>query len=119
MAVATLGPEGQMIERLRKLDCAEYNFAQIATGIVGKTRLAQAFKDSTKSFDRATAAKLIEKLEQMEELQASVAPVPIAWERIEEVRSALAIRFANQLEIEKGNTELQSAAEWATRRVTA
>jgi uncharacterized protein (DUF1015 family) len=119
MAVATLSPEGQMIERLRKLNCAEVNFAHIATGIVGKTRLAQAFKDSTKAFDRATADKLNQRLCHMEELQAAISPIPIAWERIEEVRSALAIRLANQIEIEKGNTELQSAAEWATRRVTA
>ena len=118
MAIATLSPEGRMIERLRNLNCAEYNFAQIATGIVGKTRLAQAFKDSTKCFDRTTAAALTEKLTQMEELQASVSPCPVDWSRCEEVRMALSVRLANAVELEAGNTELQDAAKRVSQSVS-
>ena len=119
MAVPTFSPEGRMIERLRKLDCAESSFAKIVIGIAGKTRIAEAFKDSTRGFDNDVAEKLLDKIVQMEELQKVIAPIPIAWERTEEIRNALTIRLAAQTAHDLCiQTDLSSEVEWAVKQVT-
>jgi hypothetical protein len=50
-------------------------------------------------------------------LQQAVAPIPIGWSKSEEVRTALAIRLAAQIEHDSGNDQLQSAAERATKQL--
>ena len=119
MAVPMYSPEGRMIEKLRNLNCAESSFAKLVVGIAGKTRIAEAFKDSAKAFPAEIADRLLERVSQMEELQAAVAPIPIAWERTEEIRNALATRLAWRIQVELGiPDDLSHAADWATKQVT-
>jgi len=118
MAVPSLSTEGRMLERLRVLQCVEMNFAKLVAGIISRPRLRDAFREPTRCLDTNLADKLIEKITQMEELQQAVAPIPVDWTRVEEVKDALAIRLAAQVESEKGNHELDNAASWATVKVS-
>jgi hypothetical protein len=112
---ATYSPEGRLGAKLRKLECPESNFAAIVSGIVGRARLVEGLTDSRRAFDGDVADKLIEKVVQMEELAAVVHPIPIKWSDTEKVCDALLTRLAAQ--IESDSKELQTASEWATKRI--
>jgi len=120
MTVPSFSAEGRMIERLRRLNCSEFAFTKIVSGIIGKNRIAEAFKDPTKSFENQTAERLLEKILQMEELAQAVAPVPVDWSRAEQVSTAITIRLTANTAREMGipQDNLDSAASWATEQVT-
>jgi hypothetical protein len=114
---AALSPEKKVENKLIELDCAVTAFADIAQGICGRTRLVKAMSDSRFPLDRGVADRLIEKLDQMSELAAAVAPIPVDWSKGDAVRTALSVRLAAQIDLESGRTELQSVASWATAEV--
>ena len=119
MAVASFSPEGRMIAKLLKLGCSEFAFQKIVQGICGKNRIIEAFKDPAKNFDNELAERLMEKILQMEELQAAVAPVPVDWSRADKVATALTIRLASKIADEMGISQFQVPADEATKAVQA
>ena len=118
MAVATYSPEGRMIARLRNLGCSELAFGKIVNGIIGKNRIAEAFKDPTRSFDNDIAQRLLERVQQMEELAQAVHPVPVNWSDADRVADALTTRLAAQTAKQLNLTnDLDQVAQWATMAV--
>jgi hypothetical protein len=110
--------EGTISSKLRNLDCEVSNFAKIAVGICGRTRLVEALSDSRRPLDKGVAERLLEKLSQMTELQEAVFPVPIDWTKWEQVSTALTIRLAASIDKElHGETVLEDQAHLATESV--
>ena len=112
--LAALSPEVKIKNGLRELNCAEYIFARIA-GVVGKTRLAEGLAGQ-RGFERRDAEKMLEVLQEMQELQAAVG-VPIDWSRVDKVQIALTVRRVAKFAAETSDHRMNEAANVATQNV--
>jgi len=117
MTVASLSTEATIRERLRKLSCVQNAFA-LFNGVVGRTRFFEAMSGKPgKNFSQHDAERLLEVIDEMEELASG--DIPVDWARTDEVQTALVVRrvarIARELNIE--NVSLQQAAAHATQLV--
>jgi hypothetical protein len=117
--LSTLSAENRILTRLAALGCSELAFSRLVAGIVGRTAIVKAFRDSTAPFTHSVADRLIEGVGQMEELAKVIAPIPVDWTRTDQVANALLIRLTAKAALDLGinEPELQQASYWATKRV--
>ena len=122
MSLATYSSEMKLKTGLRDLRCAEYNFAKIA-GVVSKSRLAQGLSDDPlvhKTFESRDAEAMLNVLEEMKELQATIGDIPIDWTRVDKITVAPTLRRISKIEKElelEPNVHLQNAAQIAIQQV--
>jgi hypothetical protein len=114
MALATFSAESKIKNGLRKLNCAESNFAKIS-GVCGKTRLIEGLAGQ-KDFDRRDAERMLEVLDEMRQLQAEI-DVPIDWSRTDKITTALVIRRVSRIANELNDQSLNATATKATKEV--
>jgi hypothetical protein len=107
MALASLSPESRIKAALAELGCAERNFAVIA-GVVGKSRFAEGMA-GTSNFAHVDAARMLEIVQDMRDLQKSVGIVRIDWRDVELVQLALAVRRINRIADELKLTDAEFA----------
>lgn len=118
MARGSLSPESIIQNDLRVLRCSHRNFCSIAGFPYGT--FAMVLAAGTKTFDRAQAERLREKLQQMKELEQSVG-VPVDWSRTEEVANVLALRLMKKIleEQHESSEQWSKLAEDATERMVS
>jgi hypothetical protein len=110
--------EGKIARTLTQLGCAAQNFCKIAG--VGLTRFLQAVNgEPGKHFSDHQAARLLEVLGEMYELQLDVdgmanAHIPINFTRLDAIMTALTIRRVAKIAAEENDHTLDSLALSAT-----
>jgi hypothetical protein len=117
--LSTLSAENRILTTLAALGCSELAFSRLVAGIVGRTTIVKAFRDSSAPFTYSVADRLSERVGQMEELAKVIAPIPVDWTRTDQVSNALLIRMTARAALDLGldEPELQAASNWATARI--
>ena len=87
---ASLSHEARIRQKLQQLDCTADFLSVLAQ--IPRTRLSQAW-NCIKPLKNADGEKFLSLLKQMEELAASVAPVPVSFKNPEIIRELLASRI--------------------------
>lgn len=110
--LATFSPEQRINEALKNLGCVPSNFAHLASGILGKTRLHEGLAGRG-LFEPADAERLLALLGEMAELQQALdentvtSPhhVPIDWSRVGAIEHMLVIRRVARIAAELDGSE--------------
>ena len=114
--VGTLSNEGRILSLMAELRLDTNNLSKI-TGLMSHTTLGQCLSGK-KSLKPDDARRLFEYLDRLKQLVRDIPSyAKIDWSRTESIQIALVTRLANSIELEQGNSSLQSAADKATRAV--
>ena len=114
--------EGKIARGLSHLGCAAMNFCKFAN-VVSLSRFQQAMNDIPgKHFNDDDAARLLEVLGELYELQVDADAItgshlPLNFARVDDVMTALVIRRVARIAGEEGNHTLDKMAERATNAV--
>lgn len=117
--LATYSPENKIENGLRTLQCSGRNFVEIAkeSGVKINTATFSDALSGKKAFQRATADRLVDLLDQMQRLQDNLGVVPVSWSNTERVSTALTLRRVASVAAETGDTSFDEFAAKATRSV--
>jgi hypothetical protein len=122
-ALPSQSNEGKIQRGLQHLGCAARNFVLI-TNTVGLTRFMEGLNGvQGRHFSDALAARMLEVLGEMYELQVDLdavngAHIPIDFSKVDAVTTALTIRRVAKIAAEKNDHTLDSQALRATRSLT-
>lgn len=114
--VGTHSTEARIDAYLRHLQCSGESFIGIVRNLgitISSGQLSEVLRGRRKPFDRETGNRLLEILGRMQELQESVAPIPIAWNRSEMVATALTLRLIAANEVPENQKRFELLADEA------
>lgn len=118
--VGTHSTEARIDAYLRHLQCSGESFIGIVRDLgvtISSGQLSETLRGRRKAFDRETGSRLLEILRRMQELQESVAPIPVAWNKSEAVSTALTLRLVAANEIPEHQKEFAELADKAAQQL--
>lgn len=113
---ASLSLENRIQTGLLHFKCAASSFVEISKRLgvqISSGFLSEAFAGK-RTIDNLTGEKLMAILDRMSDLESAVAPVPVAWERVDRVTDSLALRLVAKF---ANDTSVDQAAQFATQRI--
>jgi|HubBroStandDraft_2_1064218.scaffolds.fasta_scaffold03671_9 hypothetical protein len=105
MSNATHSHENRILGRMQALGLTADHLATL-DGQISPSRLSAAFR-GVKDLENPTAQRLLRLLDELDELCSSLHPVPVSWKSTAAIRTLLAAKRAQCLEI---RIELGAAA---------
>jgi transcriptional regulator with XRE-family HTH domain len=105
MSNAVYSAENRILGRMQALGLTADHLATL-DGSISPSRLSAAFR-GVKNLENPTAERLLRLLDELDELTSSLSPIPISWKATAAIKTLLAAKRSQQLEI---RIELGAAA---------